>query len=421
MKKWIACILSVLFLLMPMAAPAYAAFDQDVLNSVVVVYVEIYHNQEYYGYSTGTGFFIGKENEDPQYLVTNWHVIQYYLATGGGSGSSLLRVFFSQDEIEEAYVVEYNEEKDLAILRLSEPTPLRKPLKLQIPTKDIVGSTVYAVGYPSLADDVAINPDTMFGPEDASVTTGSVSRLITQSGTGREIIQTDTAIHNGNSGGPLVNEAGNVIGVNTFGLEQNGSEIETIKYALNASEIIPLLDRNSIAYELTDGTSPALPLLPILLAGGALVLVAAVCVLLVMRNRKAAAPAAPAAPASPSPSTPVPAPSPAPQAPRAYLSCLDAQHAGRQTPVGGQPLLIGRDVSSCGLVYRAGTPGVSSRHCSVSFNAATGDFLVTDLRSTYGTFLSTGQRLEPGVPFPLKPGSIFYLGERDNAIRVELR
>ena len=413
MKKKAACLLCALLMAMAMASPAFAAFNQDVLNGVVVVYVEIYQGGEYYGYSTGTGFFVGEEREDPQYLVTNCHVIQYYLATGGGSGSSLLRVFFSQDEIEEAYVVEYNAEKDLAILRLSEPTSLRKPLKLQIPTKDMVGDTVYAVGYPSLADNVAVSPNTMFGTEDASVTTGSVSRLISQSGTGREIIQTDTASHNGNFGGPLVNEEGNVIGVNTFGLEENGKEIETIKYALNSSEIIPLLDRNNIAYEVTDGKS-SLPIL-ILVAVAAVVLAVVLVVFLTVRRRRPAA-----APASASAPVPPPAPAPAPRAYAAYLRSMSPQHGGAQTAVGSQPILIGRDPASCGLIYRSGTPGVSARHCSVAFDGEKGEFLLTDLRSTYGTYLSTGQRLDPGVPFRLKPGDSFYLGERENAVRVEL-
>lgn len=423
MKKKVVCLLSALLLAVSVAFPAAAAFNRDVLDSVVVVYVEIYNDDELYGYATGTGFFVGESGEDPQYLVTNYHVLEYYVATGGGDGTSLLRVFFSQDDIEEAYVVEYSEEKDLAVLRLSKPTEKRRPLTLEAPTSEMVGSTVYAVGYPSLADsDQVANPNTRFGTEDATVTTGSFSRLLVQSGTGREIIQSDTAVHGGNSGGPLVNDAGHVIGINTFGIESNGTEIETINYALSVNEVIPLLDRNSIAYDLATASNLPLPL-PVLLAiGAAVVIAAAVVVILAVRGRRTAPAPAPAA-AGPAPAPdPVPAsmPAPMPAMRQAYVRSSSPQHGGQRFPVGSQPFLIGRDPSSCSLVYRGGTPGVSSRHCSVSYNADTGEFLLTDLRSTYGTFLENGQRLEPGVPFRLQPGSVFYLGERDNSVRVEL-
>lgn len=420
MKKKAASLLCALILAVSAAFPAFAAFDRNVLDSVVFVYVEIYNGDELYGYATGTGFFVGETGEDPQYLVTNYHVLEYYVATGGGSGSSLLRVFFSQDDIEEAYVVEYSEEKDLAVLRLSEPTQKRRPLVLEPPTKEMVGSTVYAVGYPSLADsDTVANPNTRFGTEDATVTTGSFSRLLTQSGTGREIIQSDTAIHGGNSGGPLVNDAGHVIGINTFGVVSNGEEVETMNYALSVNEVIPLLDRNNVSYDVASSSSLPLPLPALLGIGAAVVVIAAVAVLLALRARKPAPAAAAPAPAPAPTPAPAPAPAPAPQQ-RPFVRSLSPQHGGQRFPVDSGPFVIGRDPGSCGLVFRSGTPGVSSRHCSVSYNPQTGEFLLTDLRSTYGTYLENGRRLEPGTPFRLQPGSTFYLGERDNSVRVEL-
>lgn len=54
------------------------------------------------------------------------------------------------------------------------------------------------------------------------------------------------------------------------------------------------------------------------------------------------------------------------------------------------------------------------------WDGRTGEFLLTDLKSTYGTFLATGQKLTPGVACRLKAGDTFYLGEQSNALRVEL-
>ena len=56
----------------------------------------------------------------------------------------------------------------------------------------------------------------------------------------------------------------------------------------------------------------------------------------------------------------------------------------------------------------------------MSWSEPTGEFLLTDLKSTYGTFLSGGQKLTPGVPCRLRPGDVFYLGDPENALRVEL-
>ena len=49
-----------------------------------------------------------------------------------------------------------------------------------------------------------------------------------------------------------------------------------------------------------------------------------------------------------------------------------------------------------------------------------GQFILTDLNSTYGTFLSNGQRVAPNSPVKLPPKSSFYLGETDNTVYVDL-
>ena len=117
---------------------------------------------------------------------------------------------------------------------------------------------------------------------------------------------------------------------------------------------------------------------------------------------------------------PAPQPQPQPQA-NPILRSLSAQHGGASVSVAGQQgVLVGRDGSVCGIVFKEGTPGVSARHCSVVWDGRTGEFLLTDLKSTYGTFLATGQKLTPGVACRLKAGDTFYLGEQSNALRVEL-
>ena len=71
-------------------------------------------------------------------------------------------------------------------------------------------------------------------------------------------------------------------------------------------------------------------------------------------------------------------------------------------------------------MYQDGTPGVSSHHCQVYYDERESMFVVTDLNSTYGTFLAGGQRLQPNTPAKLPPKSSFYLGEVDNTVYVDV-
>ena len=425
MKKRMSALLLALFLMLSSAAPALAdGFDREVLSGVVYIQETVYLEGEYLGSWRGTAFFVGERGKDPQYLVTNHHVIEHFLATGGGQGESRLYVVYEQNDYEEAFLVDYNADMDLAVLKLDQPTDKRIALPLELPTQDLVGASVYAVGYPSVADN-AVNALASFRTEDATVTTGSVSRLLTESGTGRRVLQLDVSIQGGNSGGPLVTEDGTVVGINTFGVTvthyNQAGEVTSeasVDYALNVEELIPLLDKNGVPYQLGKNDFPLL----LVLIAAVVVVVVVVVVLLVGRSRRAQ-PAAARPKARPAPApAPEPAPQPAPQ-PQAnpILRSLSAQHGGATVSVAGQQgVLVGRDGSVCSIVFKEGTPGVSARHCSVVWDGRTGEFLLTDLKSTYGTFLATGQKLTPGVACRLKAGDTFYLGEQSNALRVEL-
>jgi len=153
MKKLAKYIILILMLVVFFMIPIYAdEFEQEALESIVYIEEDIYLDGQFIGAARGTGFFIGQNGVDPQYLVTNYHVIEDFVYVGGGEqgNESRLYVAFSQNDIEEAYVVEYNEKMDLAVLRLANATSKRKPLCIN--TDFHVGSQVYAVGFPALAD-----------------------------------------------------------------------------------------------------------------------------------------------------------------------------------------------------------------------------------------------------------------------------
>ena len=141
----------------------------------------------------GSGFVIDKAG----HIVTNYHVVQ---------GATDVTVSFSNRDTVKAEVVGTDPSTDLAVLRVDTTAGALTPLPLGDSDELQVGDPVVAIGNP-------------FGL-DRTATSGIVSalqRLITAPNrfTIDHVIQTDAPINQGNSGGPLLNSHGQVIGVNT--------------------------------------------------------------------------------------------------------------------------------------------------------------------------------------------------------------
>ena len=197
---------------------------EQVLPSVVSIYVMDWDTEE--EISSGSGFFVS-----PDTIVTNYHVVEDIADQD---------YFYEEDEIEQVLVETHdgklrlaevvftgNAEEDLALLLISDFTfdpntgeqvdsPQEyPPLELSFDVK--VGDRVIAVGNP-------------LGQFASTVTQGIISaiREADEYEEGDEedddvaevkVLQTDAAINPGNSGGPLINMAGQVVGVNTWGWE----------------------------------------------------------------------------------------------------------------------------------------------------------------------------------------------------------
>lgn len=151
----------------------------------------------------GSGFVI----DDAGHIVTNHHVV----SSGGSISVSLWngRTF-------EATLVGADRSTDLAVVRIDAPRSLLAPLRLADSSEVAVGDTVLALGSP-------------FGLE-GTITSGIVSALHREMRapndfTINDTIQTDAAINHGNSGGPLLDRRGSVIGVNAqIESESGGSD-----------------------------------------------------------------------------------------------------------------------------------------------------------------------------------------------------
>jgi S1-C subfamily serine protease len=141
----------------------------------------------------GSGFVIDKKGD----LVTNDHVVQ---------GSDGIRVGFSSGASYPATIVGADPSTDVAVVRVKAPASALHPLRFENSSTTEVGDPVYAIGNP-------------FGL-DRTMTAGIVSATDRdiQAPNGLTIpnaIQTDAAINHGNSGGPLLDRFGRVVGINS--------------------------------------------------------------------------------------------------------------------------------------------------------------------------------------------------------------
>lgn len=184
-----------------------------------------------------------------------------------------------------------------------------------------------------------------------------------------------------------------------------------MNYAVSVEELMPLLNRNNVPYELTDGTAASKPGFPVAAGVGILILAIAVTAVITVNKKKKQEETIEEVSKPVQPQAPVRKPA---------LCSLASQHRGMKVMLEGKQILIGRNTASCRIVFQQGTPGVSNVHCSVSWDAERGKFILTDMKSSYGTFLMNGQKLNPGVPYELNAGDSFYLGDRANEIRTEL-
>jgi len=172
------------------------------------------------GEAVGTGVVITSDGE----ILTNAHVV---------ADATKVRVRFAgETEPRDAEIVAIDPGNDLALIRIK-ATGL-KPAVFAQPGSVRVGDAVVAIGY-------ALDLDG--GP---TVSTGIVSALkrtiITENGALNGLIQTDAAISSGNSGGPLVNMRGEIIGINTAVARGDASSAaNNIGFAISVDEVIPEL------------------------------------------------------------------------------------------------------------------------------------------------------------------------------------
>jgi len=202
---------------------------QEALSSLVCV--EAAHTSPFDGLSTGTGIVVAGSG----YVVTNYHIIEDAL-------SIQVQLLAGPSRYFDASVIGFDEGFDLAVLKFDPDGVALSPARLGDSDELAVGDRVYALGNP-------------MGYLRGSMSTGVVSALDRDddaSGSPLGLIQTDAALNPGSSGGALLNESGQVVGITCAkitGLSREGGEpvedavvLEGMGLAIPISDAIPFLN-----------------------------------------------------------------------------------------------------------------------------------------------------------------------------------
>ena len=189
----------------------FVSATNNSIESVVTVY-NYGGNRSYANNSIGSGVIFSEDG----YIVTNTHII---------SGNKLIKVKLHTGEEFDANIIGADENADIAVLKINANSSL-KPINVSNSDDLKIGDKVLAIGNPY---GIGI-----------SVSSGIISA------TGRdygnpylELIQTDAAINPGNSGGALINENGNLIGINTKIFSRTGA-YQGLGFAIPSNNIVKI-------------------------------------------------------------------------------------------------------------------------------------------------------------------------------------
>lgn len=211
-------------------ATATTAYNK-VSNAVVSVLNFSKSGQNYEESSEGSGV-IYKKADQSAFIVTNNHVID---------GAAKIQVMLHNGKKVTATLVGKDAMTDLAVLKIASDN-VTTTAEFGDSSKIAVGENVLAIGSP-LGSEYA-----------SSVTQGIISakkRLVEatsengQNYGGSTVIQTDAAINPGNSGGPLINFAGQVIGINSMKLStsSSGTSVEGMGFAIPSDQVVDVVNK----------------------------------------------------------------------------------------------------------------------------------------------------------------------------------
>lgn len=430
MKKRLMCLLlALLMLALPLSGCGsnggrIAADSRSGVVRILALLPDLTTGEVYY--ATGSAFGVGKAGEPTDVFVTNTHVVQglYYTESGATVDAPAVSVWILKNDMAWNPVTGLDTSQaipctvlyassgmypDYAVLRAGEAPEGRVALPLLADDADVaVGDSVYALGYPGSSDETEegnYGSSLVADVEDVTVTSGVVSRFSEGSSLGNtRLIQHDAQINHGNSGGPLIDESGAVIGINTYGIGGDASTGDVNSYySVRISYVRDKLDELGISYDVAGGGSAWV----FIVIGLVIVLAAAAFVLWKKGLIRLSLPKLPKRKGKGSGTG----------LDELRIQCVSGAFAGKRFALSPQ-VRMGRDPTKNDLVFPDGTQGVSGVHCVLIYDSAAGSLYIKDLGSTFGTFVNGGKRLAPSQAMPLKVGDRFSLGSERESFMV---
>lgn len=427
-RRLMAAILT-LVLLFALAAPALADYE-DAKNGVVRLYVDEF--TRYYDLESGklideelssswigSGFAVGVPGEPVRYFVTNRHVVPERTEedttvtiqdseTGEKMEVRAIKqvsvqpyiVFTNTDEMVAVNLVAASDRCDLSIVELNEASTLRQPLVIHDfqNVNDLGHVAVYALGFPAVSDtkiDTTLDKTYSY-LENMTFTEGIVNQISEDSVTHRgQEIQHTAKVSGGNSGGPLVDADGTLVGVNRATYTGDNT---AYCLAVSANEVMRLLDQERIPYRTLSQVKRENAMRIAAIAGiAAVVILLAVIVALKLRKKGAKKNAKPEKRDGDEGYTLV-----------GDLGAL----AGKPFALRGR-VSIGRNADVCGIAFPEDTRGVSGVHCTITVEGGT--VRIVDEHSSYGTKVDQMQ-LVPGQAVEIRRGQRIYLGSQQQSM-----
>ena len=425
-------------------AQAAAATPADSVGRLVC----FSHKQGHYLWRAhGTGFVIDAEG----HVVSNSHVIGHMcdINTGQCTSRSVcdkLIIFFSEKDHSELEIVEYDARKDLALLKMQ---GLSRPFLTVYggggdslkPSMDL-----HVWGFPGAAETRVLDEVMRFSTAvangarvNAPPPKGSMTPVFTRDNLSkwseqdnRSVLTIPNAINQGNSGGPVLDTCGRVVGISTY---KAGNSLENFGFAVDIAEMLPMLKRNRASGTIL--TNPCVPpaqgaadvptpkksesswfqwvviglvLLTVLLATAATVIAlrrpqVRQIVSRISRLLKL--------------SLPLAHPPVANDTSYARFSLLFIGGALRDfaVEIGDNTLAIGRDPGVCDIVISEseGTQTISPKHLEVRITGGRPE--VRDVYSGNGTYIA-GSALAPGLWTPIEPARTIKLASSDVALII---